>query len=127
MGKKKKEVMEKEKGKFLDGAKVKGVDLKIADETFELMSKFAAYGFNKSHSAAYGLVTYQTAYLKHYFPEEFFAGMLSCDKEDTDKVVKHVAEVRAQRHRGACGPTSTCRCRTSRWCASGRRRSFASA
>jgi DNA polymerase-3 subunit alpha len=94
MGKKKKEVMEKEKGKFLDGAQKKGVDPKIADDTFELMSKFAAYGFNKSHSAAYGLVTYQTAYLKHYFPEEFFAGTLSCDKEDTDKVVKSVAEVR---------------------------------
>jgi len=94
MGKKKKEVMEKEKSKFLDGAQKKGVDPKVADDTFELMSKFAAYGFNKSHSAAYGLVTYQTAYLKHYFPEEFFAGTLSCDKEDTDKVVKSVAEVR---------------------------------
>jgi DNA polymerase-3 subunit alpha len=95
MGKKKKEVMEKEKGKFLAGAEKKGVDQKIADETFELMSKFAAYGFNKSHSAAYGLVTYQTAYLKKYFPEEFFAGLLTCDKEDTDKVVKSVGEVRA--------------------------------
>jgi DNA polymerase-3 subunit alpha len=95
MGKKKKEVMEKEKGKFLKGAENKAVDLKIADETFELMSKFAAYGFNKSHSAAYGLVTYQTAYLKKYFPEEFFAGLLTCDKEDTDKVVKNVGEVRA--------------------------------
>jgi DNA polymerase-3 subunit alpha len=95
MGKKKKEVMEKEKGKFLSGAEKKGVDQKIADETFELMSKFAAYGFNKSHSAAYGLVTYQTAYLKHYFQAEFMAALLSCDKEDTDKVVKNVAEVRA--------------------------------
>jgi DNA polymerase-3 subunit alpha len=95
MGKKKKEAMEKEKAKFLAGAEKKKVDLKIADETFELMSKFAAYGFNKSHSAAYGLVTYQTAYLKHYFPEEFFAGLLTCDKDDTDKVIKNVAEVRA--------------------------------
>ncbi|MGZ3428094.1 MAG: DNA polymerase III subunit alpha, partial [Polyangia bacterium] len=95
MGKKKKEAMEKEKAKFLAGAEKKGVDKKIADDTFELMSKFAAYGFNKSHSAAYGLVTYQTAYLKHYFPEEFFAGTLSCDKEDTDKIVKSVAEVRS--------------------------------
>jgi DNA polymerase-3 subunit alpha len=95
MGKKKKEVMEKEKGKFLAGAEKKGVDLKIADETFELMSKFAAYGFNKSHSAAYGLLTYQTGYLKRYWPEEFFAGVLTCGKEDTDKVVKNVAEVRA--------------------------------
>jgi DNA polymerase-3 subunit alpha len=95
MGKKKKEVMEKEKGKFLAGAEKKGVDQKIADETFELMSKFAAYGFNKSHSAAYGLLTYQTGYLKRYWPEEFFAGVLTCGKEDTDKVVKNVAEVRA--------------------------------
>ena len=95
MGKKKKEAMEKEKAKFLSGAEKKAIDTKIADDTFELMSKFAAYGFNKSHSAAYGLVTYQTAYLKHYYPEEFFAGLLTCDKEDTDKVVKSVAEVRA--------------------------------
>ncbi|HXU70161.1 MAG TPA: DNA polymerase III subunit alpha [Polyangia bacterium] len=95
MGKKKKEVMEKEKGKFLAGAEKKGIDQKIADETFELMSKFAAYGFNKSHSAAYGLLTYQTGYLKRYWPEEFFAGVLTCGKEDTDKVVKNVAEVRA--------------------------------
>ncbi|MDB4969099.1 MAG: polymerase alpha subunit [Myxococcales bacterium] len=95
MGKKKKEVMDKEKSKFLDGAAIKGIDTKVADDTFELMSKFAAYGFNKSHSAAYGLVTYQTAYLKHYFPEEFFAGTLTCDKEDTDKIVKSVAEVRS--------------------------------
>jgi DNA polymerase-3 subunit alpha len=94
MGKKKKEAMEKEKAKFLKGAEQKSVDLKIADDIFELMSKFAAYGFNKSHSAAYGLVTYQTAYLKHYFPEEFFAGLLTCDKDDTDKVIKNVAEVR---------------------------------
>jgi DNA polymerase III subunit alpha len=94
MGKKKKEAMEKEKTKFLKGAEAKGVDLKIAEETFDLMAKFAAYGFNKSHSAAYGLVTYQTAYLKHYFPEEFFAGLLTCDKDDTDKVIKNVAEVR---------------------------------
>jgi len=95
MGKKKKEVMEKEKARFLDGARKNAVDEKIADEIFELMSKFAAYGFNKSHSAAYGLVTYQTGYLKCYFPEEFMAGLLTCDKEDTDKVVKNVAETRA--------------------------------
>jgi DNA polymerase-3 subunit alpha len=95
MGKKKKEAMEKEKAKFLAGAEKKAVDLKLADDIFELMSKFAAYGFNKSHSAAYGLVTYQTGYLKRYFPEEFMAGLLTCDKEDTDKVVKNVAEVRS--------------------------------
>src|SRR5438094_6068902 len=95
MGKKKKEVMEKEKATFLAGAQKNQIDPRLADEIFELMSKFAAYGFNKSHSAAYGLVTYQTGYLKRYFPEEFMAGLLSCDKEDTDKVVKNVAEIRA--------------------------------
>ena len=94
MGKKKKEVMEKEKAGFLAGAEELKVDAAIADEVFELMAKFAAYGFNKSHSAAYGLITYQTGYLKRYFPEEFMAGLLTCDKEDTDKVVKNVAEVR---------------------------------
>ncbi len=94
MGKKKKEVMEKEKAGFLAGAEALAIDAALADEVFELMSKFAAYGFNKSHSAAYGLVTYQTGYLKHYFPEEFMAGLLTCDKEDTDKIVKNVAEVR---------------------------------
>ncbi len=94
MGKKKKEVMEKEKAKFLDGAKVTGVPLEIADEVFDLMAAFAGYGFNKSHSAAYGLVTYQTAYLKRHFPEEFWAALLTCDKDDTDKVARYVAEVR---------------------------------
>jgi DNA polymerase-3 subunit alpha len=95
MGKKKKEVMEKEKARFVDGARKVGVDEKVADEVFELMAAFAGYGFNKSHSAAYGLVTYQTAYLKKHFPEEFMAGLLTCDKDDTDKVVKNVAEARA--------------------------------
>jgi DNA polymerase-3 subunit alpha len=94
MGKKKKEVMDKEKAKFLDGARVTGVSEKIADEVFDLMAAFAGYGFNKSHSAAYGLVTYQTAYLKRHFPEEFWAALLTCDKDDTDKVARYVAEVR---------------------------------
>jgi len=94
MRKKKKEVMETEKAGFLAGSEQKAVKAEIADEVFELMAKFAGYGFNKSHSAAYGLVTYQTAYLKRYFPEEFMAGLLTCDKEDTDKIVRNVAEVR---------------------------------
>jgi DNA polymerase-3 subunit alpha len=94
MGKKKKEVMEKEKAKFLDGARVTGVGEKVADEVFDLMAAFAGYGFNKSHSAAYGLVTYQTAYLKRHFPEEFWAALLTCDKDDIDKVARYVAEVR---------------------------------
>jgi DNA polymerase-3 subunit alpha len=96
MGKKKAEVMAKEKAGFLDGAKGKLVDPAIAERVFDLMEKFAGYGFNRSHSAAYGLLTYQTAYCKRYFPVEFFAGLLTCDKDDTDAIVKFIAEARAQ-------------------------------
>jgi DNA polymerase-3 subunit alpha len=60
------------------------------------MEKFAGYGFNRSHSAAYGLLTYQTGYLKRYYPVEFFAGLLTCDKDDTDAIVKFIAEARSQ-------------------------------
>ena len=59
------------------------------------MEKFAGYGFNSSHSAAYALLTYQTAYLKRYYPVEFFAALLTCDKDDTDAVVKFIAEAKA--------------------------------
>ncbi len=96
MGKKKAEVMAKEKAGFMEGAKDKGVDPKIAERVFDLMEKFAGYGFNRSHSAAYGLLTYQTAYLKRYWPVEFFAALLTCDKDDTDAVVKFIAEAKAQ-------------------------------
>ncbi len=96
MGKKKADVMAKEKASFMTGAAAKAIDTKIADGIFDLMEKFAGYGFNRSHSAAYGLLTWQTAYLKHYWPVEFFAGLLTCDKDDTDSVVKFIAEARAQ-------------------------------
>ncbi|MFL5308521.1 MAG: OB-fold nucleic acid binding domain-containing protein, partial [Polyangia bacterium] len=96
MGKKKAEVMAKEKAGFMEGAKVKGVDPKIAERVFDLMEKFAGYGFNRSHSAAYGLLTYQTAFLKRYWAVEFFAALLTCDKDDTDAVVKFIAEAKAQ-------------------------------
>ncbi|MDB4981421.1 MAG: dnaE1 [Myxococcales bacterium] len=95
MGKKKAEAMQKEKQAFLDGAKERKVDSKIAERVFDLMEKFAGYGFNRSHSAAYGMLTYQTAYLKRYYPTEFFAALLTCDKDDTDAVVKFIAEARA--------------------------------
>ncbi|MEO8213517.1 MAG: DNA polymerase III subunit alpha, partial [Myxococcales bacterium] len=94
MGKKKADVMAKEKAGFLDGAKEKKVDAKVAERVFDLMEKFAGYGFNRSHSAAYGMLTYQTAYLKHYFPVEFFAALLTCDKDDTDAIVKFIAEAK---------------------------------
>jgi DNA polymerase-3 subunit alpha len=95
MGKKKPEEMAKQKQTFLDGAKAKGVDERRAAEIFELVEKFAGYGFNRSHSAAYGWVTYQTAYLKHHYPHEFMAGLMSCDADNIDNVVKFIAEARA--------------------------------
>jgi len=96
MGKKKPEVMAKEKATFLKGAAARLVDSRIAEGVFDLMEKFAGYGFNRSHSAAYGLLTYQTAYLKHHFPVEFFAALLTCEKDRTEEVVKCIAEARAQ-------------------------------
>lgn len=96
MGKKKAEVMDKEKEKFLKGAGEKQVAPGIAESVFDLMAKFAGYGFNRSHSAAYGLLTYQTAYLKRYFPVQFFAALMTCDKDSTDAVVKFIAEAREQ-------------------------------
>ena len=95
MGKKIKEVMGKEKLKFMEGALGRGVDKKIADQVFELMAFFAGYGFNRSHSAAYGWITYQTAYLKWHYPHEFMAGLMSCDRDNTDNIVKFIAEARA--------------------------------
>jgi DNA polymerase-3 subunit alpha len=95
MGKKKPEEMAKQKEKFMEGAAGLKVDAKIADSVFELMAFFAGYGFNRSHSAAYGWVTYQTAYLKHHYPHEFMAGLMSCDADNIDNVVKFIAEARA--------------------------------
>ncbi|HEX9048948.1 MAG TPA: DNA polymerase III subunit alpha [Anaeromyxobacter sp.] len=94
MGKKKAEEMAKERVGFLDGARVRGVDEKVASGIFDLMEKFAAYGFNKSHSAAYGLLTVQTAWLKAHYPVEFMAALISSEASNTDKVVLHVAEAR---------------------------------
>jgi len=95
MGKKKAEEMAKQKEIFLKGAKENDLDLKRAEAVFDLMEKFAAYGFNKSHSAAYALVAYHTAYLKAHYPVEFMAALLTEDMENTDKVVKNIAEVRS--------------------------------
>ncbi|TYP00012.1 DNA polymerase III alpha subunit [Geothermobacter ehrlichii] len=95
MGKKKPEEMAKQKEIFLAGAKENKLDLKKAEAVFDLMEKFAAYGFNKSHSAAYALVAYQTAYLKAHYPVEFMAALLTEDMENTDKVIKNINEVRS--------------------------------
>ncbi|QEM67598.1 DNA polymerase III subunit alpha [Geobacter sp. FeAm09] len=96
MGKKDPAVMAKEKEPFLAGAKAQGLDLKKAEAIFDQMAKFAEYGFNKSHSAAYALIAYQTAYLKSYYPVEFMAALLTCDMDNTDKVVKSIGDCREQ-------------------------------
>ncbi len=98
MGKKKAEEMAKQRALFLEGAINKGVDAKIASGVFDLMEKFAQYGFNKSHSAAYGLITIHTAWLKAHHPVEFMAALLTSEKDNTDKVVAHIAEARESGH-----------------------------
>jgi DNA polymerase III subunit alpha len=95
MGKKKPEEMAKQKVTFLAGAEAKGVSPQKADALFDLMAKFAEYGFNKSHSAAYGLITYQTAYLKAHFPAQFMAALMTTEMSDTAKLSKYVADARA--------------------------------
>ncbi len=95
MGKKKAEVMAQERSGFLEGCIASAVDPKVANDIFDLMEKFAEYGFNKSHSAAYGLITYQTAYLKAHHPVEFMAALLTSEKDNTDKVVGYIAQARA--------------------------------
>ncbi|MEM9194260.1 MAG: OB-fold nucleic acid binding domain-containing protein, partial [Myxococcota bacterium] len=87
--------MAKQKAIFLDGAEKLSHTREDADRIFELMAYFAGYGFNKSHSAAYALITYQTAYLKAHYPVEFVAATLSADKDKTEKVVRTVAEARS--------------------------------
>jgi DNA polymerase-3 subunit alpha len=95
MGKKKAEVMAVERRRFLEGvAARKSADAKLAGEIFDQMETFAAYGFNKSHSAAYALITYQTAYLKAHYPTEFMAGLLSLEAGDIDSTYKNMAECR---------------------------------
>ncbi|WP_163339593.1 DNA polymerase III subunit alpha [Desulfopila sp. IMCC35008] len=94
MGKKIPEVMDQEKVKFMKGALKNEVPEDKAEYIFDLMAKFAGYGFNKSHSAAYALVSYQTAYLKAHYPAQFMAALLSCDMTNTDKVVNYINECR---------------------------------
>ncbi len=94
MGKKKAEEMAKERAKFTTGAVANQVEESIATYVFDLMEKFAGYGFNKSHSAAYALVAYQTAWLKTHYPAEFMAAVLSSDMDNTDKVVILIEECR---------------------------------
>jgi DNA polymerase-3 subunit alpha len=94
MGKKIKEEMDRLKGEFAEGGVKKGYQKAHCEELFDLIVKFAGYGFNKSHSAAYALVTFYTSYLKRYYPSEFMAALLTFEKDNTDKVVKYVDEVK---------------------------------
>ena len=91
MGKKNEDVMLEQRTKFIEGAKGRKVAQKKAEEIFDLMAHFAGYGFNKSHSAAYALIAYHTAYLKAHYPVEFMASLLSNDMGDTDKVIKYIS------------------------------------
>ena len=95
MGKKKAEEMAKQREVFTEGAVGRGIDRAVAEHIFDLMEKFAGYGFNKSHSAAYALIAYQTAWLKAHYPAEFMAAVLSSDMDNTDKVVGFVHECKS--------------------------------
>ncbi|MGM0477248.1 MAG: DNA polymerase III subunit alpha, partial [Pseudomonadota bacterium] len=94
MGKKKPEEMAKQRQIFLDGATANGLTAEHAGGIFDLMEKFAGYGFNKSHSAAYALLAYQTAWLKAHYPAAFMAAVMSADMDNTDKVVTFIEEAR---------------------------------
>ncbi len=94
MGKKKPEEMAQQRSVFVQGAVGRGVNGKLAADIFDLIEKFAGYGFNRSHSAAYALIAYQTAWLKTHYPAAFMAAVLSADMDKTDKVVTMIAECR---------------------------------
>ncbi len=93
MGKKKKDLMQSYRVKFIEGAKkIHGVSEETSGETFDLIDYFSGYGFNKSHSAAYALVAYQTAYLKAHYPTEFMAALMTIESQNTDKIVRYIHE-----------------------------------
>ncbi len=94
MGKKKKEEMDKQKARFLEGAEAKGVSREKASYIFELVAEFAGYGFNKSHAAAYAAIAYRTAYLKANYPVELMAALMSLDAANTDKLAAFHQEIR---------------------------------
>ena len=95
MGKKDPAVMAKQRDLFMAGAVARQIDKDLAGSIFDLMEKFAGYGFNKSHSAAYALISYQTAWLKAHYPEFFMAAVLSAEMQNTDKIVTYVDECHA--------------------------------
>jgi len=95
MGKKDKEEMAKQRTKFLSGAEAKGIALETAVHIFDKIEKFASYGFNKSHAAAYAYISYATAYFKAHYPKEWMAALMTCDRDDTTKVAKFIGEAKA--------------------------------
>jgi DNA polymerase-3 subunit alpha len=95
MGKKKVEEMAEHRAIFVKGATERGLPAVKAESIFDLMAKFAEYGFNKSHSAAYGVITYQTAYLKTYYPAEFMAALMTTEMDTTDKITKYIGDAKA--------------------------------
>ena len=94
MGKKKFEEMQQQRNQFMEGAKKNGVDPEQAGQVFDSIEKFAGYGFNKSHAAAYAMITYQTAYLKRFYPVEFMAALLTTSSGSTEDVVKYIYEAK---------------------------------
>ncbi len=94
MGKKKPEIMAKFKDQFVNGAVANGIPRGTAESIFELMEYFAGYGFNKSHSAAYAVITYQTAYLKANYPVQYMVAQISCEKQNMDKTVDYIDDCR---------------------------------
>ena len=94
MGKKKAEEMAEQRSVFVSGATERGVPERQATHIFDLMEKFAGYGFNKSHSAAYAWLAYQTAYLKANYPSYFVAALLTSERANTDKIVQYIGEAR---------------------------------
>ncbi len=94
MGKKDIKYIEEQKAYFVEGAAKQGFDSKKAEDLFDLILKFAGYGFNKSHSAAYAMITYRTAYLKAHYPTAFMAALLTSEMDNTDKIVKYIDEMK---------------------------------
>ncbi|MEJ5183879.1 MAG: DNA polymerase III subunit alpha [Rectinemataceae bacterium] len=95
MGKKKPEILEKERGPFIEGAVARGYSKEDAERIFDILTPFAGYGFNKSHAAAYSVVAYRTAYLKANYPAEFMAANLTNEIANTDKLTEYIGEARA--------------------------------
>ena len=96
ISKKKESIIQSNLGDYLQGAEDNGIDKALAQELWDLIVAFAGYGFNKSHSTAYGLISYETAYLKAHYPVEFMAALLSCGMESTERINEHVEDARRQ-------------------------------